>query len=79
VKRQEQQFASPAAQETARHLARLVRQGRLARRWTQAEMAERARVSVRTLKRIEQGAPSASLGAWLAVVERLGLRPLGMG
>lgn len=73
MKRSEEQFASPAAQEAARHLGRLLRQGRLARQWTLAEMAERARVSVRTLKRMEQGSPSSSLGAWLAVLERLEL------
>lgn len=76
MKRSEAQFASPAALEAARHLGALLRQGRLARQWTLAEMAERARVSVRTLKRMEQGSPSSSLGAWLAVLERLDLLSL---
>jgi transcriptional regulator with XRE-family HTH domain len=75
MKRREETFASAPAQEAARHLGVLVRQARLARRWTLAELAERARVSPATLKRIEKGAPSASLGVWLAVLERLGLLP----
>ena len=50
-----------------------MRQARVARKWTLAELAERARVSSATLKRIEGGALSTSLGAWLAVLERTGL------
>ena len=50
-----------------------MRQARLARQWTLANLAERARVSIATLKRIEGGSLSASLGAWLGVVERVGL------
>jgi len=76
MKRSAQTFASPPAEDVARHLGALVRQGRLARRWTVAELAERARVGTATLKRIEKGATSASLGVWLAVFERLGLLPL---
>lgn len=73
MKRQEQHFASPPAEETARRLGALVRQARLARGWTLADLGERSRVSTATLKRIEKGALSASLGAWLAVFESLGL------
>ncbi|HTY51452.1 MAG TPA: helix-turn-helix domain-containing protein [Steroidobacteraceae bacterium] len=76
MKRQAEPFTTPIAQEVARHLGALVRQGRLARRWTVAELAERARVGTATLKRIEKGAPSVSLGVWLSVFERLGLLPL---
>jgi transcriptional regulator with XRE-family HTH domain len=75
MKRQEVFFANPPVQATARHLGALVRQARLARRWTLAELAERARVSVATLKRVEKGALSASLGVWLSVLERVGLLP----
>lgn len=73
MKRQESEFASPPAEATGRHLGALVRQARIARRWTMAELAERARVSLATLKRIEGGSLSTSLGAWLAVLERVGL------
>ena len=76
MKRQAILFLSPRALAVASHLGGLVRQARLARHWTHAELAERARVSTATLKRIEKGAPSASLGAWLSVFERLGMLPL---
>ncbi len=73
MKRQESEFASPSVEATGRHLGALVRQARVARNWTMAELAERARVSLATLKRIEGGSLSTSLGAWLAVFERVGL------
>jgi transcriptional regulator with XRE-family HTH domain len=76
MKRSTSRSISPAAQAAARHLGALVRQGRLARQWTIAELAERAAVGVATLNRIEKGASSASLGVWLPVFERLGLLPL---
>ena len=75
MKRHEKSFVTPPANEAARHLGTLVRQARLARRWTLFELAERARVSTATLKRIEKGEPSTSLGVWLSVFERLGLLP----
>lgn len=67
---------TPRAAAAARHLGVLVRQGRLARQWTIAELAERARIGTATLKRIEKGAPSVSLGVWLSVLELVGLLPL---
>ena len=73
MKRSQDMVTTPAARATARHLAALVKQARLARRWSQAELAERARVSGATVHRIEHGSVAASLGAWLAVLERLGL------
>jgi transcriptional regulator with XRE-family HTH domain len=76
MKRQNFNFATPPALDAARHLGALVRQGRLARQWTLAELAERARIGAATLKRIEKGAPSVSLGAWLSACESLGLLPL---
>jgi transcriptional regulator with XRE-family HTH domain len=76
MRRKESAFASPAILATARQLGTLVRQARLARVWTQSELAERARVGLATLKRIEAGTVAASLGAWLSVLDRLGLLPL---
>jgi transcriptional regulator with XRE-family HTH domain len=73
MKREVSAFTTPTVDQTARHLGALLRQRRLARRWTLAELAERARVGLATLKRIEKGAPSVSLGVWLSVFERLGL------
>lgn len=76
MRRSESSFATPAAVKTAAHLGQLVRQARLARRWTQAELAERARVSLPTLQRLEGGSVSSALGAWLATFEALSLLPL---
>lgn len=76
MKRRSSNFTTPPAEEAARHLGALIRQGRLARQWTLAELAERARVGTATLKRIEKGAPSVSLGVWLSAFECLGMLPL---
>ncbi len=73
MKRQESNFSTPPVEATGHHLGALVRQARIARNWTMAELAERARVSLATLKRIEGGSLSTALGAWLAVFERVGL------
>jgi transcriptional regulator with XRE-family HTH domain len=75
MKRQAKTFTTPAADAAAQHLGALVRQGRLARQWTLAELAERARIGTATLKRIEKGSGSVSLAVWLSVFERLGLLP----
>lgn len=48
--------------EAVELLGELIRVGRRERRWTQAELAERAGVGVRTLNRIEQGDPSVRVG-----------------
>lgn len=76
MRRKEASFATPAAAATAVHLGTLAKRARIARAWTQRSLAERARVSLATLKRIEGGAVEASLGAWLAVFETLGLLSL---
>lgn len=78
MKRDAESFMSASALEVSRHLGALVRQGRLARQWTIAELAERARVGTATVKRIEKGAPSVSLGVWLSLFECLALLPLLM-
>ena len=76
MRRKEVAFASPAVTKAAVHLGELVRQARLARSWTQQGLAERARISLATLKRMEGGAIEVSLGGWLAVFESLGLLSL---
>jgi transcriptional regulator with XRE-family HTH domain len=73
MRRKEADFASPAVSSAAAHLGELARQARLARSWTQKGLAERARVSLATLKRMEGGAVGVSLGGWLSVFESLGL------
>lgn len=79
MRKKEADFATPAALKAAAHLGALVRQARLARSWTQLGLAERARISLATLKRMEGGGVEVSLGGWLAVFESLGLLPLVAG
>ena len=76
MRRKEIEFTAPAASKAAAHFGDLVRQARLARSWTQRGLAERARISLATLKRMEGGAVEVSLGGWLAVFESLGLLSL---
>lgn len=76
MRKKEADFASPTALKAADHLGSLVRQARLARSWTQQGLAERARIGLATLKRMEGGAVEVSLGGWLAVFESLGLLSL---
>lgn len=67
------EFTTPESRRAARHLAKLVREARLARRMPQAELAARARTSRSTIDRIEKGGVETALGTWLAVMEQVGL------
>lgn len=67
------EFATPETRRAARHLGRLVREARLARRMPQTELAARAKTSKPTVIRIEKGSVETALGTWLAVMEQLGL------
>lgn len=53
---------SPYTLEALQLLGEQIRLGRRERRWNQAELAERAGVSVRTLNRVEHGDPRVALG-----------------
>lgn len=66
-------FATPETRRAARHLGRLVREARLARRMPQTELAARARTSPATVIRIEKGSVETALGTWLSVMEQIGL------
>ncbi|WP_202033310.1 helix-turn-helix domain-containing protein [Nocardioides sp. WS12] len=61
------------------HSGRPGRQGRRARRWNQIELAERAGISANTLRSIEQGAPSSTIGIVFEVAVLLGLDLFGAG
>lgn len=67
------EFATLESRRAARHLGRLVRQARLARRMPQTELAARAKTSRDTLIRMEKGSVETALGIWLAVLEQVGL------
>ena len=73
TKHSQARVATPAVTRQAKLLGLRVRQARQARLWSQVELAERARTSADTIKRLEQGSVTVSLGAWLGVLERLGL------
>lgn len=62
---------SKPADRTARHLGRLVRDARLARKMPQSELALRAKTSIPTVRRIEGGAPETSLGIYVLDTRQL--------
>ena len=59
--------------QAARHLGGLVRQARLAHLMTMQTLAQDARVSLATVKRIEAGSLGVSMGGWLAVFKAASL------
>jgi len=59
-------------QQLLEELAARLQRGRVARGWTQAQMAQKAGVSKRTIERLEQGT-SVQLGNWLRVLHALEL------
>lgn len=52
---------------------RQIRAARQARGFTQAELAERARIGLQTLVRMEAGQSGTALGMWINVLEVLGM------
>ena len=60
--------------EAVSYLGRLIRKGRIERKETAAELAERAAISRGLLQRIERGDPGCSVGAVFEVAALLGIR-----
>jgi transcriptional regulator with XRE-family HTH domain len=73
MRRPESKFVSSKAQLTAERLGRAIRAARLARKATQKDLAERARMSFLTWLKIEKGNTSVAMGTWLAALEQTGL------
>jgi transcriptional regulator with XRE-family HTH domain len=73
MRRPESKFVSAKVQMTAERLGHAIRAARLARKATQKDLAERARMSVLTWLKIEKGDTSVALGTWLASLEQTGL------
>lgn len=69
MRRPEANFASPLSATVAVQLGEAVRTSRLSRNLTQSDFAERARMSVATLQRIERGDPAVSFTSWLSAME----------
>ncbi|GGH52450.1 hypothetical protein GCM10010975_07070 [Comamonas phosphati] len=74
------------AEDAAALLASKIRIARIARGWTQAELAARSDLSTRTVTSIEAGAVNVQLGFWLKALWALDLlhdfiahiQPVGM-
>ena len=73
MRKKEALFVSSAAKETALQWGRHIQAARLALNLTQAEAAERGRMSMWTWLRIEKGNVSVSQGAWLSAFEVVGI------
>jgi transcriptional regulator with XRE-family HTH domain len=64
---------SPLTKEAARLLGARIRLGRKERRWTLRQLAERVGITEGTLRKIEQGSLSVSLGAALEAAVLVGV------
>lgn len=64
--------SSLRAQRSVISLGRHLRQARLSRRLTMADLAERAGVSEKTVQRLEKGDPGVGVGTLAAVLAALG-------
>ena len=64
---------SPATTDALRVLGLQIATARRARRWTSAELAERAGVSLLTLRRAERGEPSVSIGTVFELATLVGV------
>ena len=73
MKRLSAQIVSRRGELAAQTLANAIRTARQARGLSQADLAERARISLPTLSRLERGHTGIALWAWLSVMEVLGL------
>lgn len=62
------------AAEAVTYLGRLIRQGRIERKETAAELAERAGISRGLLRRIETGDPGCSVGVVFETATLVGIR-----
>ena len=65
-------MVSDKLQDFLARLGTRLREARLARNESQARFAARIGVSIPTLRRLEQGDPSAQVGHWLEALELLG-------
>lgn len=65
---------SSYTREAASLLGKRIRLGRIQRKWTETELAERAGLSRATLQKIEKGDPSVALGRVFEVATLVGVR-----
>lgn len=62
-----------------RQLGAQIKRSRLARKLSQELIAERARISLSSMQRIEKGDPAVSMGSYLMVLLALGILPDSLG
>jgi transcriptional regulator with XRE-family HTH domain len=68
---------SPQTLEAVRVLGLEIARARRARRWTQEELAERAGISANTLRSIERGSPTTTIGVVFELASLLGIDLFG--
>ena len=69
---------SPQTLDAARVLGLRIAEGRRSRRWTQAELCERAGVSAATLRNAERGAPTVAVGVMFELATLVGVNLFGI-
>jgi transcriptional regulator with XRE-family HTH domain len=74
-----QQTLSLAARKDLERLGALIRAQRILRRERQRDLAERVRISLRTLADAEKGDPGVSAGIYASLVWAVGLAGLSTG
>jgi len=72
------QLAKPVGDDL-RRIGELIRGARARRGFTQAELAERLRISPTTVRAAEQGDPTVAAGILVSLLWVLGLGPIGKG
>jgi transcriptional regulator with XRE-family HTH domain len=69
----------PKVIRVSRQLGAQIKRSRLARKLSQELIAERARLSLSSLQRMEKGDPAVAMGSYLMVLLALGILPDSLG
>jgi transcriptional regulator with XRE-family HTH domain len=69
---------SPEALDAVRVLGLRIAEGRRLRRWTQAELCERASISATTLRNAERGDPTVGVGVMFELATLVGVELFGV-
>ena len=69
---------SPQTLDAARVLGLRISEGRKRRRWTQAELSERAGVAKATLRNAEHGEPTVAVGVMFELATLVGVNLFGI-
>lgn len=69
---------APQTLDAAQVLGTQIAQGRRARGWTAAQLAERVGVSVRTISNLEHGSPTVAMGIAFEAATLLGISLFGV-